>query len=88
MHEFDYRCHAPPRPTGLTARIVGEAYLAIAAGGRDPGALPAARTHLQNAREALLSLQQRNELGRNQQHKLALIAAGMEKVTQLSTRSM
>ncbi len=64
-------------------RKIGEAYLAIAAGGRDPGALPAARTHLQKAREDLLALQQRNELGKNHQHKLALIAAGMEKVTQL-----
>ncbi|HEX7314347.1 MAG TPA: serine/threonine-protein kinase [Pyrinomonadaceae bacterium] len=67
-------------------RKIGEAYLAIAAAGRDPDALPAARTHLQKAREDLLALQQRNELGRNHQHKLALLAAGMEKAAQLSTR--
>jgi hypothetical protein len=68
-------------------RKIGEAYLAVAAGGRDPGALTAARTHLQKAREDLLALQQRNELGKNHQHKLALIAAGMEKVTQLSIQT-
>ena len=64
-------------------RKTGEAYLAIAAGGRDPGALPSARTHLQKAGEDLLALQRRNELGRNHQHKLALLAAGLEKVAQL-----
>lgn len=68
-------------------RKIGEAYLAIAAGGHDPGALSAARTHLQKAREDLLALQQRNELGRNHQHKLALIATGVEKVAQLSAQS-
>ncbi|MET0645027.1 MAG: protein kinase [Pyrinomonadaceae bacterium] len=68
-------------------RKVGEAYLALAAGGHDPEALPAARTHLEKAGEDLLALQQRNELGRNHQHKLALIAAGMEKVAQLSAHS-
>ncbi|MET0624688.1 MAG: protein kinase [Pyrinomonadaceae bacterium] len=67
-------------------RKIGEAYLAIAAGGRDPAALPAARTHLQKASEDLLALQQRNELGRNHQHKLALIAAGLEKAAQLSAQ--
>jgi hypothetical protein len=60
--------------------------LALAAAGSDPGALPAARAHLQKAREDLLALRQRNELGRNQQHKLALVEAGMEKATQLSAR--
>ena len=64
-------------------RKIGEAYLALGAGGGDPGALSAARTHLQKAGEDLLALQQRNELGRNHRHKLALIAAGIEKVAQL-----
>ena len=68
-------------------RKIGEAYLAIAAGGRDSDALSAARTHLQKSREDLVALQQRNELGKNHQHKLTLLAAEMEKVTQLSARS-
>ena len=68
-------------------RKIGEAYLAIAAEGHDPDALPSARTHLQKAREDLLALQQRNELGRNHQHKLDLLAAEMEKLTQLSAQS-
>jgi tetratricopeptide (TPR) repeat protein len=72
---------------GESNRKIGEAHLALAAGGRDPGALTAARTHLQKAGEDLHSLQQRNELGKNHQHKLALIAAGMEKAIRLSTRS-
>jgi non-specific serine/threonine protein kinase/serine/threonine-protein kinase len=68
-------------------RKIGEAYLAVAAAGRrDPGALAAARTHLQKAREDLLALQQRNELGRDHRHKPALLAAGVEKVAQLSAR--
>jgi eukaryotic-like serine/threonine-protein kinase len=67
-------------------RKLGEAYLALAAAGRDHAALTEARTHLQKASEDLLTLQQRNELGKNQQHKLALIAAGMEKVTQQSSK--
>lgn len=67
-------------------RKIGETYLALAAGGQDPDALSAARTHLQKAEEDLLALQQRNELGRNYQHKLALIAAELEKATQLATR--
>jgi non-specific serine/threonine protein kinase/serine/threonine-protein kinase len=67
-------------------RKIGQAYLALAAVGRDPGALAAARTHLQKAREDLLALRQRNELGRSHWHKLALIEAGMEKAAQLSAR--
>jgi eukaryotic-like serine/threonine-protein kinase len=67
-------------------RKIGEAHLALAAGGRDPGGLSAARTHLQKAGEDLLALQQRNELGKNQQHKLTLLAAEMERVTQLEAR--
>jgi serine/threonine protein kinase len=67
-------------------RKLGEAYLAVAAGGRDPGALTAARTHLEKAREDLLALRQRNELGKNHQHKLDLLGSGMERVAQLSSR--
>ncbi len=72
---------------GESNRKIGEAYLALAARGQDPAALPSARTHLQKAGEDLHALQQRNELGKNHQHKLALIAAALEKVTQLSAQS-
>jgi tetratricopeptide (TPR) repeat protein len=68
-------------------RKLGEAYLALAAGGGDPGALQSARTHLQKAGEDLLALQQRNELGKNHRHKLALIAAASERAAQLSAGS-
>ena len=68
-------------------RKIGEAYLALADAGRAPEALPAARTHLQKAREDLLVLQQRNELDKNHRHKLDLIAAAMERAAQLSAQS-
>ncbi|HWS87886.1 MAG TPA: serine/threonine-protein kinase [Pyrinomonadaceae bacterium] len=68
-------------------RKLGEVYLALAAAGRDHGALAEARAHLLKAHEDLLVLQQRNELGRNHRHKLALVAADMEKAAQLSTQS-
>ena len=67
-------------------RKLGEAYLALAAGGRDPDALPAARAHLQKAGEDLLALRQRDELGRNHRHKLDLIAAAMERASRTSAR--
>ncbi len=68
-------------------RKIGEAYLALAAGGRDPEALSSARTHLQKAGEDLLALRQRNALDKNHRYKLDLIAAAMEKAAQLSTQS-
>lgn len=66
-----------------SSRKLGEAYLAIAEGGRDPGALASARTHLLSAGEDLLALQQRGELGRNYEHKLSMIAGGTEKLARL-----
>jgi tetratricopeptide (TPR) repeat protein len=64
-------------------RKLGEAYLGIAVAGGDPDALGAARTHLQKAREDLLALQQRNELGKNHRHKLDLLGGAMERLIQL-----
>jgi hypothetical protein len=62
-------------------RKVGEAHLAIAAAaaGGDSAALDEARTHLLKAQEDLLNLRRRNELGKNYEHKLALISAELEK---------
>ncbi|HKP12882.1 MAG TPA: hypothetical protein VJZ91_12250, partial [Blastocatellia bacterium] len=60
-------------------RKIGEAYLAIAA--RRPGAdaILAARSHLLKARDDLLALQQRGELGRNYEHRIGLIERAIDK---------
>jgi tetratricopeptide (TPR) repeat protein len=60
-------------------RKLGEAHLALAEGGRRPAALEAARTHLLKAREDLLALRQRGELGKSHEPKLALIERGLQK---------
>jgi tetratricopeptide (TPR) repeat protein len=64
-------------------RKVGEAQLAIAAASTTPGgnsgALAEARSHLLQAQEDLLNLRQRNELGKNYEHKLTLISAELNK---------
>jgi eukaryotic-like serine/threonine-protein kinase len=59
-------------------RKVGEAYLAIAAAG-DANAIAEARSHLLKAQEDLLNLRNRNELGKNYEHKLTLISANLAK---------
>lgn len=64
-------------------RKIGEAYLALASANKTSGALASARAHLLKARADLLSLQQRNELGKNYAHKLDLIAREIDKTTQL-----
>ncbi|HEU4597039.1 MAG TPA: protein kinase [Pyrinomonadaceae bacterium] len=61
-------------------RKIGEAHLAIAAADDgDSGALAEARAHLLKAQEELINLRRRNELGKNYEHKLALISAELEK---------
>jgi serine/threonine protein kinase len=64
-------------------RKAGEAHLAIAAAtaGGDSAALAEARTHLLKAQEDLLNLRHRNELGKNYEHKLTLIATELDKTT-------
>ncbi len=62
-------------------RKVGEALLAIAS----PDALAEARSHLLKAQEDLLNLRQRNELGKNYEHKLTLIAAELARATHRET---
>ena len=60
-------------------RKIGEAYLAIAA--RRPGrdASDAARSHLFKARDELLALRQRGELGRNYDHRIGLIERAIDR---------
>jgi non-specific serine/threonine protein kinase/serine/threonine-protein kinase len=62
-------------------RKVGEAHLAIAAAtaGGNSSALAEARLHLLKAQEDLLNLRQRNELGKNYEHKLAFVSAELDK---------
>ena len=61
-------------------RKIGEAHLAIASAGGDSAALAEARSHLVKAREDLINLRRRNELGKNYEHKLTLISAELEKI--------
>lgn len=58
-------------------RKVGEALLAIAAtsAGGNSGSLGDARSYLLKAQEDLLNLRNKNELGKNYEHKLTIIAA-------------
>ena len=67
-------------------RKIGEAHLAIAAASTTPGgnvvALADARSHLLKAQEDLLNLRRTNELGKNYEHKLTLIAAELDKTAQ------
>ncbi len=63
-------------------RKVGEAQLAIAAARKDSAALAEARSYLLKAQEDLLNLRRRNELGKNYDHKLALISAELERTAQ------
>ncbi|MCA1615611.1 MAG: hypothetical protein LC800_16225, partial [Acidobacteria bacterium] len=69
-------------------RKIGEAHLAIAASsqGGDAGALAEARSHLLRAQEDLVNLRRRNELGKNYEHKLTLIAAGLAQTEQPAGR--
>jgi serine/threonine protein kinase len=64
-------------------RKIGEAYLGIAAWqqGNDASrdANNAARTHLTRARDELLALRQRGELGRNYEHRIELIKRALEQ---------
>jgi hypothetical protein len=50
-----------------------------------PDALAEARSHLLKAQEDLLNLRQRNELGKNYEHKLTLIAAELARTTHRET---
>jgi len=72
-------------------RKVGEANLAIAAASKTPGgdsfALAEARSHLLKAQEDLLNLRKGNELGKNYEHKLALISAELDKTEQAAKGS-
>lgn len=63
-------------------RKVGEAQLAIAAARKDPTALVEARSYLLKAQEDLLNLRNRNELGKNYEHKLTLISVDLDKIAQ------
>ena len=63
---------------------IGAAYLAIATAkpGRDLSALADARSYLLKAQDDLLNLRRKNELGKNYEHKLILIAAELDKTVQ------
>ncbi|MGA9772529.1 MAG: protein kinase [Blastocatellia bacterium] len=60
-------------------RKIGEAYLSIATAGKKADAIRSARAYLIKAREDLLVLKQRNELGKNYEHRLDLIERGIDK---------
>lgn len=62
-------------------RKIGEAYLNIAAAGGNADAIRSARSYLLKAREDLLALKQRNELGKNYEHRLDLIEREIEKAS-------
>ncbi|MBI3653144.1 MAG: protein kinase [Acidobacteria bacterium] len=62
-------------------RKIGEAYLAIAVINKNAEAMNAARQHLEKAREELLLLKDRGELGKNDEHKLALIERDLNQTT-------
>jgi tetratricopeptide (TPR) repeat protein len=66
-------------------RKIGAAYLALAEKSRNPNALNRAREYLLKAREDLQGLRQRNELGKNYEHKLDLIARAIEQTAKLQT---
>jgi eukaryotic-like serine/threonine-protein kinase len=68
-------------------RKIGEAYLAIAEKNKKPNALKSALEHLLKAREALLVLKQRDELGRNYEHKLELTERAIQTTTRLKTET-
>lgn len=59
-------------------RKVGDALLAIATAG-DSAALAEAGSYLQKAQEDLLNLRNKNELGKNYEHRLTLISTALEK---------
>ncbi len=65
-------------------RKIGEAHLAIAAATPRGGSatLAEARSHLLKAQEDLLNLRRANELGKNYDQKLTLIAAELDKTSQ------
>jgi tetratricopeptide (TPR) repeat protein len=64
-------------------RKIGEAYLAIAAPPQGTAANEeasvAARAHLVKARDELLALRQRGELGKNYEHRIALIERALDE---------
>jgi non-specific serine/threonine protein kinase/serine/threonine-protein kinase len=60
-------------------RKIGEAYLDIAAASKNADLIRTARTYLLKAREDLLALKQRNELGKNYEHRLDLIERAIDK---------
>jgi hypothetical protein len=65
---------------------MGGAQLALAAAGRDAAALDGARAHLEEARAELVRLRERNELGKNYEHKLALVNAELARAASLAAR--
>ena len=64
-------------------RKIGEAYLAIAEKNRNPNALKSALEHLFKALEALQALKERDELGRNYEHKLLLTESAIHRTARL-----
>jgi tetratricopeptide (TPR) repeat protein len=66
-------------------RKIGEVYLAIAEKNRNTNALNIAEQHLLKALEELQILKQRNELGRNYEHKLDLLKRDLDKTAKLKT---
>lgn len=64
-------------------RKIGEVNLALAEKNRNANGLNIAEQHLQKALEELQNLQQRNELGRNYEHKLDLLKRALDKTAKL-----
>jgi eukaryotic-like serine/threonine-protein kinase len=64
-------------------RKIGEANLALAQKTANPEALKTAEQHLLKALEELQALKQRNELGRNYEHKVDLLSKALDKTAKL-----
>lgn len=65
-------------------RKIGEAYLALAEKNKTIDSAKSAKEFLTKAQTDLLELQQKNELGKNDQYKLDLIKNGLEKAGNLA----
>ena len=61
-------------------RKIGEAYLAIMEKSKNEDLKPKIRDFLDNAKQDLLNLRQKNELGKNYEHKLILIERDLNRI--------
>ncbi len=65
-------------------RKIGEAFLAIAEKNKTSDSAKSAQEYLTKAQKDLLELQQKNELGKNDQHKLELVKQRLERAGNLA----